>query len=418
MRHVNYALKPATIANAKPREKRYTLTDGGGLVLEVMPSGTKTWRFKYHLDGKREKVTIGGFPSFSIKQARDKHEELRAVVERGESPAKSKQEKSAARKVADARAITFRTFAQRWIEETLFYRGIANAKPKSAGYIAQIARWLDAYVYPAIGDMQLGDVQPGDILAIIKGQAHTPVAAERIRVIVQQIYNHAIRNLLVTTNPAQPLRGAITRAPVEHHRHLSEKELGSFWRKLGVQGAHATTVAASRLLMLTMTRKSELLRSKWSEFDLDAAVFDLPAERMKMNKPHRVFLSTQAVAILRQVRKLTGPAEGADGYVFPSIFRGSVPMGDVTLNHFFKRMDIAADFSPHGTRGTAATLLREHGFGRDVVELLLAHAEKNATVAAYSHMELASERKRALQFLADHIDKLAAGADVIPLRAA
>ena len=418
MRHVNYALKPATIDNAKPREKRYTLTDGGGLVLEVMPSGTKTWRFKYHLDGKREKVTIGGYPSFSIKQARDKHEELRALVERGESPAKSKQEKSAARKVADARAITFRTFAQRWIEETLFYRGIANAKPKSAGYIAQIARWLDAYVYPAIGDVQLGDVRPGDILAIIKGQADTTVTAERIRVIVQQIYNHAIRNLLVTTNPAQPLRGAITRAPVEHHRHLSEKELGSFWRKLDVQGAHATTIAASRLLMLTMTRKSELLRSKWSEFDLDAAVFDLPAERMKMNKPHRVFLSTQAVAILRQVRKLTGPAEGADGYVFPSIFRGSVPMGDVTLNHFFKRMDIAADFSPHGTRGTAATLLREHGFGRDVVELLLAHAEKNATVAAYSHMELAADRKRALQFLADHIDKLAAGADVIPLRAA
>lgn len=168
-------------------------------------------------------------------------------------------------------------------------------------------------------------------------------------------------------------------------------------------------------MLLTMTRKSELLRSKWPEFDLDAAQWDIPAERMKMGKPHRVFLSCQAVEILRQVHELTGHGE----YVFPSIFRGSVPIGDVTLNHFFKRIDVGVpDFSPHGARGTAATMLREHGFGRDVVELLLAHGEKSATVAAYGHMELAADRKRALQYLADRVEALAAGMNVIPLRAA
>jgi integrase len=407
MRHVNYTLRPTTIDNAKPREKAYALTDGGGLLLEVLPSGTKTWRFKYHLNGKREKVTVGAYPAFTIKQARDRHEELRALVERGQSPAKSKQAESAARKLADSRRLTFRVFAQRWIDETLFYR--------SSGYVAQTVRWLDAYVHPAIGDRQLADVQPGDVLTIIKARAVTPGTAERIRVIVQQIYNHAIRNLLATTNPAQPLRGAIVRAPVEHYRHLNEKQLGAFWRKLDDQGAHVTTIAATRLLMLTMTRKSELLRSKWSEFDLDAAQWDIPVERMKMGRPHRVFLSRQAVEILRRVHQLTSDGD----YVFPSIFRGSVPMGDVTLNHFFKRIDFGVpDFSPHGLRGTAATLLREHGFGRDVVELLLAHSEKNATVAAYSHVELATDRKRALQYLADRVEALAAGADVIPLRAA
>ena len=407
MRHINYVLKPATIDNAKPKDKRYDLTDGGGLVLEVMPSGSKTWRFKYHLNGKREKVTIGAYPAFTIKQARDRHEELRALVERGQSPAQAKRVQSIEQKAADARRLSFRNFAQRWVDETLFYR--------SGGYRAQTVRWLDAYVYPSIGDMQLDEVQPGDVLAIIKARADTAVTAERIRVIVQQIYNHAIRNLLATTNPAQPLRGAIARAPVEHHRHLNEKELGAFWRKLDEQGAHTTTIAATKLLLLTMTRKSELLRSKWPEFDLDAAQWDIPAERMKMGKPHRVFLSRQAVDILRKVHELTGHGQ----YVFPSIFRGSVPMGDVTLNHFFKRIDFGVpDFSPHGTRGTAATLLREHGFGRDVVELLLAHSEKNATVAAYSHMELAADRKRALQYLADRVEALAAGANVIPLRAA
>lgn len=407
MRHVNYILKPATIDNAKPREKAYALTDGGGLQIEILPSGGKTWRFKYHLNGKREKVTIGAYPVFTIKQARDRHEELRALVARGQSPAKAKRAAATEQKLVEARRLTFRSFAQRWVDETLFYR--------SGGYVAQTVRWLDAYVYPAIGDMPLDEVLPRDVLAIIKARAETSVTAERIRVIVQQIYNHAIRNLLVTTNPAQALRGAIARAPVEHHRHLSEKELAAFWRQLEDQGAHFTTISATRLLMLTMTRKSELLRSKWSEFDLDAAQWDVPAERMKMGKAHRVFLSRQAVDILRQVHELTGHGQ----YVFPSIFRGSVPMGDVTLNHFFKRMDFGvSDFSPHGTRGTAATLLREHGFGRDVVELLLAHSEKNATVAAYSHMELAADRKRALQFLADRIEQLAADANVVTLRAA
>ena len=408
-RHVNYTLKPAAIDNAKPRDRAYALTDGGGLYVEVMPGGSKVWRYKYHRDAKREKVTIGQYPSFGIKEARDRHEELREQLHKGDSPAKAKQRATVERRAAEASAITFRAFAQRWIDETLFYR--------SEGYRAQIVRWLDAYVYPAIGDRSLAEVTPAEVLGIIEKRADTAVTAERIRVIVQQIYNFAIRKLLVTTNPAQPLRGSITQAPVEHHRHLSEGELGAFWRALGRQGAHATTTAAAKLLMLTMMRKSELLRSKWAEFDLDAAQWDCPAGRTKMKKPHRVFLSTQAVEILRQVHLLT--SAGSSGYVFPSIFRGSVPMGDVTLNHLFKRLDFGVpEFSPHGTRGTAATLLREHGFGRDVVELLLAHSEKNATVAAYSHMELAAERKRALQFLADRVERLAAGAEVVPLRAA
>jgi integrase len=136
---------------------------------------------------------------------------------------------------------------------------------------------------------------------------------------------------------------------------------------------------------------------------------------MKMGKPHRVFLSRQAAAILRQVHELTGHGE----YVLLSFFRGRVPLGDVTLNRFFNRIDFGApDFSPHGTRDTGANLLREHAFGRDVVELLLAHSEKSATMAACSHMDLAADRKRALQYLADRIEVLAVGKDAMSLRAA
>ncbi|MGR4870090.1 tyrosine-type recombinase/integrase [Variovorax sp. LARHSF232] len=406
-RHINYVLKPSQIDNAKPREKSYALTDGGGLHVEVLPSGSKVWRAKYHLHGKREKVTIGVYPSIKIAEARDRHAKIRAMVDTGISPARQKQADEAERRAKEARAFTFKTFAQQWIEETMFYR--------SAGYRAQTVRWLETYVYPAFGERQLDQVQPADVLAVIEQRRDTPVTAERIRVITQQIYNHAIRKLLVNSNPATALRGVIERAPVEHHQHLTEKQLAAFWRGLDNQGAHAGTITATKLLMLTMARKSELLRAKWPEFDLDKAVWDIPAERMKMRKPHRVFLSTQAVKLLRAQHKLSGHGD----YVFPSIFRGNVPMGDATLNHFFKRLDFGvSDFSPHGTRGTAATLLREHGVTREVVELLLAHTEKSQTVAAYTHAQHVGERKKALQFLADHTERLAAGAQVLEFKAA
>ncbi len=237
------------------------------------------------------------------------------------------------------------------------------------------------------------------------GSGHTKTA-EGVRAIIQQIYNYAIQKLLVEVNPALPLRGVIEVPPAEHHRHLSEPELGAFWRSVERQGAHFATIASTKLLMYSMCRKSEVLRARWREFDLEKGQWDLPAERMKMKQPHRVYLSRQAVELLTLLKALGSEPQA---YVFASILRSSVPLGEATLNHFFKRLDFGvADFSPHGTRGTAATLLREHGFSRDVVELLLAHAERNKVTAAYHHHEMAEERRRALQYLADQIDRLAA----------
>jgi integrase len=410
MRSFNYVLKPLTINNAKPKLKRYALTDGGGLLLEIQPSGVKTWRFRYHLAGKREKVTIGIYPFVSIKMARDRHEQLREMVEQGRSPAQDKQAAAvsdAAVSATPTPVLTFRMFALTWVDDTLFHR--------APSYRAQILRWLDTFVYPSIGSIALVDVMPAQVLDIIEKLTHIPSTAERVRVVIQQIFAYAVRKLLITTNPAALLKGAVIVPKSKHHRHLNEVELGRFWRLLDSQGAHATTIIATKMLMLTMVRKMELLRATWSEFDRDNAVWNIPAARMKMDQPHRVFLSTQVLALLDSLWPLTGSR--ATGYLFPTIFRRSTHMAEVTLNHFFRRLDFCVSgFSPHGTRSTAATLLREHGFGRDAVELLLAHAEANSSVAAYSHMELASERRRAMQFLADRIEQLASGADVTPSR--
>ncbi|KQV85465.1 site-specific integrase [Rhizobacter sp. Root1221] len=407
MRHVNYTLKPITLDNAKPRDKPYSLTDGGGLLVEILPSGTKTWRYKYHLNGKREKVTLGNYPALSVKQAREKHDEMRLQVDQGHSPAKGKQTSVRSAKAAAAAAVSFRAFSARWVDETLFYR--------SETYRAQINRWLDTFVNPVIGDLDMPDVGAGHILEILDGLLDKPTTADGVRRVIQQVFSFAMRKLVVKANPAFGLKGAVVVPPATHHKHLTEKQLGAFLRCLDQQaGAHAATIIATKLLFLTMVRKSELLRSQHAEFDLDAGVWDIPAERMKMKKAHRVYLSRQAVDLLRQMFHFSA---GSD-WVFPSVFRRRVPMGDVTLNHLFSRMAYGVSgFSPHGTRGTAATLLLEHKVRKDVVELLLAHAEKDKTKAAYLHHELADERRTALQFLADRVELAASGARVIPLRA-
>lgn len=400
MRHINYTLTATRINNAKPRDRPYKLTDGGGLILAVLPGGAKTWRYQYSLLGKRSWVTIGRYPEIGISDARDRHAEYRAMVERGEDPARVRQNDKAQRKARaaiKAEEGQFKAFSIQWMRE--------RQADKSEGYRKQIASRLERFVWPEIGGKSIDDVRPADVLRIIERLRATPKTAEAVRTNIQQVYNYAIQKLLVETNPALPLRGVISVPPAQHHRHLKERELGRFWQALEKQGAHYTTIAATKLLMYSMCRKAEVLRAKWEEFDLDKALWDIPAERMKSKRPHRVYLSRQAVEVLNIMALHSG--EGA--YVFPSTQRGGVALADATLNHLFKRMDFGVpEFSPHGTRGTAATLLREHGFSRDVVELLLAHSERSQTAASYHHHELEVDRRQALQYLADQIDRLAA----------
>lgn len=397
-----YSLRPAAIDAAKPKEKPYPLTDGGGLFLEVLPTGTKVWRYKFHFQGRRDKITIGKYPAFSLKDARRIHEELQMAVQRGENP-KAIRPGAASQPAEEEGAPSFEAYARKWVEETLFYR--------SPAYRAQQLRWLESSVFPSIGAKALKEVTPRDVLDILEPLRPTAVTAEGVRSLIQRVYSYAIRNLAADSNPAMMVRGAISVPKRQHHQYLLEKDLGRFWRLVPRQGAHFTTQAATKMLVYTMVRKGELIRSRWPEFDLDAAIWDIPAERMKMRKRHRVYLPRQAVELLRVLKPMTEHQE----YVFPTIYTKTgrvAPMGEVSLNHFFKRMDFGVPgFSPHGIRGTAATLLREHGIRSEVVELLLSHAPKGQVEAAYNHAELGQERREALQFLADHLDKLAQASD-------
>lgn len=228
-----------------------------------------------------------------------------------------------------------KTFSKTWL--------IEKVATKSPTYQNQSRSFLARFVWPEIGDKRLGEIKSRDILGIIEDLRSSPVTAERTRVTIQRIFDYAIQKLLVEVNPALPLRGVIERPPVERHRHLNEKELGRFWRSLCAQRAHFTTLAAAKLLTYTMCRKSEVLTARWKEFDLDAAVWEIPGERMKSRLSHRVFLSKQAVELLQLMHAYSGKCE----YVFHSVQSVRIPLADATLNHLFKRLDFGVpEFSP------------------------------------------------------------------------
>jgi len=410
-------LTPQRLNAAKPRETAYKISDPAtaGLFCLIQPGGTKTFGFSFRLNGKRSEVTLGKYPSYSLAEARESASAARRMVERGENPAAAKKAaKEAERAAAEppSEEGLFRTFAAKWKAEKLAGR--------AASYVAQIDSRLERFVYPVIGDKGMATVTPSDVLKIIEPlQIDTPNTAEGVRGIVETIYSYAIQldainratikdRPLIEQNPALPLRGIVDVPKSEEAPHLSPKQLGRFWRALNRQyGAHPSTIAATKLLFYSMTRKTETLRAKWVEFDLDAGIWEIPKDRMKLKKPHRVYLSKQAVDLLTVQRAVTGKLE----YVFPSAFRNNAPVGEATLNHLFKRIDAGVpDFSPHGTRSTAATLLREKKIAHDVVELCLAHALRGVA-GRYQRQELADERRAALQLLADEIDRLAAMPD-------
>lgn len=393
-------LTPQRLTAALPQpDKAYKLSDPAtaGLYCLVSPRGTKTFAFSFNLHGKRCEVVIGRFPSVTLTEAREKVVGLRRQVERGEDPRAAKQAAKAEKRAANLPPppeSQFRTFAATWQKEKLIKR--------AETYKAQIASRLDRFVYPHIGSKALKDITSKDIIALIEPiQIDTPNTAEGVRKIVQAIFDYAVQKQHVDTNPARPLKGMVEVPKSEVARHLSPKELGRMWTVLNRQaGANASTLAAAKLLIYTMTRKNEVLRMKWPELDLDEGLWIVPAERYKTRIPHKVFLSKQAKEILEKQKAVTGHLE----YVFPSAFRDNVPLGDATLNHLFKRLDFGVpEFSPHGTRGTAASILGENGERGDVIEKLLGHV-KLGTARHYQHQELIEERKKALQWWADFVD--------------
>lgn len=389
---------------AKPHQKPYKLSDREGLYLYVAPSGARSWRFDYRLAGVRETLTIGRYPEIGLGDAREELAKARRMIAKGQSPANSKQELLTAAKVA--RKNTLRAFGEDWYA--------ARAKGRSESWKGNARRWLDQDIYPALGDRPIKEIRADDVERLVKHIAgkRGATSGHYARLTLSAIYKSLPRSLGVG-NPARDAAGIIELPKGKPRgRALTGKEIPAFFEAADRYPGRDATKLAIRLLMLTFVRKLELIEAQWDEIDLDEGEWVIPAERMKMAKPHIVPLSRQAVECLKKLK----PLAFGSAYVFPNLGDPKRPMGASTMNKAFDEMGWGGKFTPHGARSTASTSLNAQGWSADAIERQLAHAERDLVRAAYNHSDFMDERQRMMQAWADYLDALCSG-KVIPIRA-
>ncbi|MBX5461807.1 MAG: integrase arm-type DNA-binding domain-containing protein [Steroidobacteraceae bacterium] len=397
-------LTEAAIRAARPHEKPYKLFDGGGLYLLVTPEGGRWWRLKYRYGGKERGLSLGVYPAVSLRTARERRDEARRLLASGVDP-------SAHRKAERAsRAETFEALAREWL---------ALQQPTLAPATYAKARWLlEAFLLPKLGDRPIHEITPPELLGVLRGIESGGIheTAHRAKQLAGRIFRYAIATGRAERDPAADLRGALAPIAARNHAAITEPaKVGALLRVIDGYVGQPATMYALRLAPLVFVRPGELRAAEWREFDLEAAEWRIPAERMKMREAHLVPLSRQAVAILKELHAFTGTGR----YLFPSLRTPARPISENTLNAALRRLGYAKDeMTAHGFRAMASTLLNERGFPPDVIELQLAHAERNRVRAAYNRAERLDERRQMMQAWADYLDSLRSGARVVTLRQA
>lgn len=398
-------LSDTAIRTAKPQAKPLKLSDGGGLFLLVSPAGGKWWRYSYRFSGKQKTLSLGTYPDTGLKDAREKHAELRKLLAQGIDPGES-------RKAAKAeQSITFRLWADRWHQHWK-----VGKSERHAGYLK---RRLEADIYPVLGDLPVTAINAPDVVRTVKSIAARGALdlAKRAHQTIGQVFRYAIAHgdeSMVTRNPATDIKpGDIieTRRKVNYAR-VEAKELPGLLRAIEAANISPLTRMAIKFMALTFVRTSELIGGRWCEVDLEAAQWRIPAERMKMKTPHIVPLSAQAVDVLQTLQILTGSNE----LMFPNQNAGNHgTMSNNTILVALARMGYKGMMTGHGFRGLASTALHEQGFDHQHIELQLAHAERNEVSAAYNHALYLKQRTAMMQHWADYLDGIKAGARVIPI---
>lgn len=385
-------LTDVKIRQAKPGAVPLKLTDGAGLYLEVKPSGSKLWRYRYRLAGKENVFAIGAYPEVSLSEARAERDAARELVRAGRHPSHVRQTEKA-KQLAENRN-TFKVVAEEWIEDRLAQR--------SATYRDQCRRAFANDVYPAIGRMPMREITAAQVLAILNrmdGRGATTLALQ-VRQWISAVFRFGVATLRADADPAAALKGAIQRKPINHSQAMTREQLGEYLAAVDRYKGHKGTVIALRLLPMLFTRTVELRCATWSEFDLDGALWEIPAERMKMRRRHLVPLPVQAVELLRELRRIT-----AGDLLFPGLRDPSRPISPTTLNRALEYLDMKG-WHCHDFRATAATHLYESGRWRpEVIEAQLAHAERSKTRAAYNHAQYLAERREMMQAWANSVSQ-------------
>ncbi|MFN3501121.1 MAG: tyrosine-type recombinase/integrase [Allorhizobium sp.] len=404
-------LTDVAIRNAKPREKPYKVGDTLGLFLLVQPSGGKLWRVKYRIDGKEKKLAIGIYPQVGLAEARRRRDAARELVAAGKDPGREKQrEKVRSRIQAET---TFDAIAAEFCQKRR-----RDGQKAWAVSTATRSEYLLSLLKGSIGKLPITDIEPADVLIAVrkierKGQLES---ARRTLQLAGAVFRYAVATARLASDPTRDLRGALTAPTVTHYGAIIDPmRVGELLRAIDGYEGQPITKLAMQLAPHVFVRPGELRHAEWNEFDLDGALWSIPAGKTKMRKDHLVPLSRQSIAILEDLHALTGP----DGYVFPSIRSRKRPMSDNTINAGLRRLGYSTDeMTAHGFRAMASTLLNESGKRHpDAIERALAHGDSDRIRAAYHRGAHWKERVAMAQWWSDHLDQLRKGAEVVPIKA-
>ena len=393
-------LTEARIRRARPKERPYKLRDGGGLYLLITPTDAKQWRLRYAIGGRESMLSLGSYPATSLKAARARRAEVRAALEAGKNPAAERRAERA------HSANTFETIAREWLAKQPF-------APKT---LAKAVWTFEDLLFPYIGSQPITALTAPELLEVFRrlerrGKHET---AHRSKQRVGQVLRYAIATGRAQRDPTADLRGALAPIKVTNRAAVTDpREVAQLLRALDGYKGHPIVEAALKLAPLVFVRPGELRAAEWAEINLEAGEWRIAAHRTKMRRPHLVPLAKQAAAILREVEPLTGRGR----YVFPSPRTSQRPLSDNAITAALRRIGYTGEqMSWHGFRAMASTLLNELGFPPDIIELQLAHQERDEVRAAYNRAQRLDERRKMMHAWADYLDSLRAGGNVVPFR--
>ncbi len=391
-------LTDIAIRNARPEADRTKkLSDGGGLQLWISPTGGKSWNLAYRFNGKQRKLNLGPYPTVTLAEARSRRDVAKRQIEAGVSPSEQKQIDKLTQATSDA--ITFEAVADELLEKK-------KRERKAEATLSKVG-WLLDFGKASLGTRPIAKITAPEVLAVLRrvesrGRLET---AKRLRATIGEVFRYAIATGRAEQDPTVALRGALV-SPIVQHRAAIVEEAGFGGLLRAIDGYDGTPEvrAGIQLLALTFVRPGELRHAQWKEFDLDRAVWLIPAERMKMRRAHKVPLAPQALTILRDLFRLSGPV----GLVLPGSRAFNRPMSENTMNASLRRLGYGNDqMTAHGFRAAASTMLNECGlWNPDAIEAQLAHSESNAARKAYARAEYWDERVKMMSYWSNKLDEM------------
>ncbi len=402
-----------TVFEVRSKKKPGRWADGGGLSFEITQSGVKRWLYRYRLDNRQQMFVVGRYPDMSLAAARAEHKKAKELVKKGINPSMIKRNERDAnrekeRLARERRAKSFEFVALEWIEQ--------QKDRWSHSHTVAVLGTLKKDVFGAFGHKPIDSISPPEVLKILR-KIESRGSLEIARKVLQRmnaVFRYAVQTGVATYNPAADMQGVLKTKLTQHLPAVFDKNLGQLLNDItSSDRIHLTTKLALQFTALTASRSGEVRGAQWSEINLDTKEWEIPAERMKMRRPHIVPLSKQAMSVLERAGKLWG----TKGLIFPSVRDSNKPMSDNAMSKALRDMGYKGKATPHGFRASFSSMAYERsGFPSEVIEKSLAHEEKNKIKKAYNRAEYLEQRRELMAWWGDRLQALEYGAEIIPMK--